>query len=179
MNQNEIMQSLRAEIAKLQRVLDLLSERSSAVTEVRRPGRPKGSGNRSVAPDPQEAEPKKRMMSAEGKARIAAAQKKRWAAQKSAPSDRKSRNQVALENKASKAVPPRTARKPVTTTAKKSEVASKKPGSAPTTSAKLGVPGSPRKNASKKVSVKKTTRQAGKRPAKQVVSTGPELQATA
>ena len=86
MNQNEMIQSLRAEIAKLERVLELLLDEPSASKEVRRPGRPKGSGNRATSFNPEEFAPKKRTMSAEGKARIAAAQKKRWAAQKSAPS---------------------------------------------------------------------------------------------
>ena len=110
MNQDEMIQSLRAEIAKLQRVLDLLLDQSTGADEVRRPGRPKGSGNKAMSFNPEEFAPKKRTMSAEGKARIAAAQKKRWAAQKTASTDRIVRKQAASTKKTSKAVPPRSAR---------------------------------------------------------------------
>ena len=84
MNQDEMIQSLRAEIAKLQRVLDPLLHQSSTADQVRRPGRPKGSGSKATSFNPEEFAPKKRTMSAEGKARIAAAQKKRWAVSKKA-----------------------------------------------------------------------------------------------
>ena len=85
MNQHEMIQSLRAEISKLQRALDALLDEPSTPEPVRRPGRPSGSTDRATSFNPEEFAPKKRTMSAEGKARIAAAQKKRWAAQKGSP----------------------------------------------------------------------------------------------
>ncbi len=54
----------------------------------KRPGRPKGSADKTTdvgtATLKKAAKPARRTMSAEGKARIAAAQKKRWAVQKQA-----------------------------------------------------------------------------------------------
>lgn len=82
MKQSEMIQSLQAEITKLQRVVDLLVNGSSDAKQPRRPGPSQGSSNRAISFNPEELTPKKRTMSAEGKARIVAAQKKRWAAVK-------------------------------------------------------------------------------------------------
>ena len=84
MNRDKIAQSLRAEIAHLQRVLDLMEEVPNTAPERGGPGRPKGAAGRVASVKPEPPTPKKRVMSAEGKARIAAAQKKRWAKAKRA-----------------------------------------------------------------------------------------------
>ena len=112
MNRNEVIGSIKAEIAKLQRVLDMLLEQPSEVVEARRPGRPKGSSNKATSFNPEELAPTKRTMSAEGKARIVAAQKKRWAAQKAAPAKRPSKTVVARKNVAKKTARP-VSRQPV------------------------------------------------------------------
>ncbi len=87
MNTQEILEGIDAEIAKLQQVRVLLLQ----ATEIKRSvGRPKKSV---VALQALAIKPKKRVMSAEGKARIAAAQKKRWAAKKT--STKKAAKRVA------------------------------------------------------------------------------------
>ena len=170
MNQNEMIEGLRAEIAKLQRVLDLLLEQTTETEPVRRPGRPKGSAKKSTSFNPEEFAPKKRAMSAEGKARIVAAQKKRWAAQKAASTKRPS-----------KTVSPKSAGKVAPKSAKKSAGAGKRTGS---TQAKTQTASAKRttavakKGAAKKTVVKKATRPASKRPAKQVAAPTPEAQTT-
>ena len=100
MNTSEILSAIDAEIAKLQQARVLLNGSSEAAIK-RSPGRPKKAAAplKAVAkPAPSKrgpgrpkkvAEPAKtvakRTLSAEGKARIAAAQKRRWeAAKKSA-----------------------------------------------------------------------------------------------
>ena len=81
MDRNEILEYLNAEITRLTTVRDLMS---GEAPEPRRRGRPKGSVSRATNFNPEEFTPeKRRTMSPEGKARVAAAQKKRWAAQKS------------------------------------------------------------------------------------------------
>ena len=102
MKQQEMIQGLRAEIAKLQQVLNLLVGGTTETESVRRPGRPKASGGKATSFNPEEFVPAKRTMSAEGKARIAAAQKKRWAAQKAAPTKR-SRKTVLAKSSAKSA----------------------------------------------------------------------------
>jgi hypothetical protein len=80
MNTNAIIEQIDAEISKLQQAKALLNSVGVASTK-RAAGRPKSvvaARIRSVSP----AKPVKRVMSAEGKARIAAAQKARWAAQR-------------------------------------------------------------------------------------------------
>lgn len=83
MNTNEILSALDAEIYKLQQVRSILAGYSAPVALKRGPGRPK-----KVVAAPQKAatglqvKTGKRVLSADGKARIAAAQKKRWAAAK-------------------------------------------------------------------------------------------------
>ena len=173
MNQNEMIQGLRAEIAKLQRVLDLLLEQPST-PEVRGPGRPKGSTNRATSFNPKEFAPKRRTMSAEGKARIAAAQKKRWAAQKGSAKTIAPAKKNASKAFASKAGSSKLAGKVAPATAKKSTGAGKRTGSAQGTSAKTLV-----KDVQKKTGAKKTIRAESMRPAKQAAGAGPEVQATA
>jgi hypothetical protein len=75
MNTQEILSIIDGEITKLQQARALLNGHSEPAAIKRAPGRPK----KVVAPMKTVA---KRTMSAEGKARIAAAQKKRWAAAK-------------------------------------------------------------------------------------------------
>jgi hypothetical protein len=77
MNTNEILSAIDAEISKLQQARSILGSYSEPLSIKRGPGRPKKTAvlAKIVA---------KRTMSAEGKARIAAAQKKRWAAAKKA-----------------------------------------------------------------------------------------------
>ena len=83
---DHIVSLIDQEIARLQRAratLAGLGSTSNALTK--RPGRPKGPTNKTAETSaPASNKPAKRMMTAEGKARIAAAQKKRWAAQKQA-----------------------------------------------------------------------------------------------
>ena len=171
MNQNEMIQSLRAEIAKLQRVLDMLLDQPRGHEEVRRPGRPKGSGNRATSFNPEEFAPKKRTMSAEGKARIAAAQKKRWAAQKAAPTKRPSK--TVLSKSSGKIAP---------IAAKNSAGAGKRTGSTraktQTASAKQTTVIA-KKVAAKKTVAKRTSRPATKRPAKPAAAPASEPQTTA
>ncbi len=97
---NEILEAIDVEIAKLQQVRAMLAGSADAIsgleTLAKRRGRPKGSGNKSAAPAKKSA---KRVMSAEGKARIAAAQKARWAAQKTAKK-RAAKKAIAAESPA-------------------------------------------------------------------------------
>ncbi|SEB50598.1 hypothetical protein [Terriglobus roseus] len=83
MNTNEILSAIDAEISKLQQARSILSGYSVPMALRRGPGRPKKTA---TAPQKAATAPQvkvvKRGMSAEGKARIAAAQKKRWAAAK-------------------------------------------------------------------------------------------------
>ena len=73
---NDILNQIDLEIERLQQARKLLSGTSDATSTGKRRGRPKGSFNKPAAPD----KPAKRKMSPEGKAKIAAAQKARWAA---------------------------------------------------------------------------------------------------
>jgi hypothetical protein len=98
MNTNQILSAIDAEIAKLQQARALLNGSSEPAATKRGPGRPKkiaakangiakpvaakrgpGRPKKVVAPAKAVA---KRTLSEEGKARIAAAQKRRWAAAK-------------------------------------------------------------------------------------------------
>jgi len=94
MNTNKILEAIDQEILKLQQARALLADAptiqaakpaaAKSATGKRR-GRPKGSVNKKAEfAAPVAVKPAKRTMSAEGKARIAAAQKARWAAQKRA-----------------------------------------------------------------------------------------------
>jgi hypothetical protein len=151
-------------------VLVLLLEQTTEAEPVRRPGRPKGSANKATSFNPEEFAPKKRAMSAEGKARIAAAQKKRWAAQ----------NAVSTK-RPNKTVSPKLAGKVAPKTAKKSAGAGKRTG--PTQGKTQTVPAKrstavAKKGAARKAIAKKMTRPASKRPAKQVAAPTPEPQTT-
>ncbi len=75
MNIEAIIEQIDAEISKLQQAKVLLNG-ATATSSKRGPGRPKVASvtSSSVAPTPA-----KRVMSAEGKAKIAQAQKARWA----------------------------------------------------------------------------------------------------
>jgi hypothetical protein len=76
MNTAELVQQIDLEISRLQKVRDLLSDSSPT-----RATRTSSSGASPVR--------KKRTLSPEARARIAAAQKKRWAAQKKAATSKK------------------------------------------------------------------------------------------
>jgi hypothetical protein len=71
MNTKSLITDIDKQIAKLQHARTVLLSLDSTPTRGKR-GRPAGSANK----------PKRRKMSAEGRAKIAAAQKKRWAAAK-------------------------------------------------------------------------------------------------
>ncbi len=84
MDLKEIVAYLNAEISRLTSARDLMAGQNAEASPRR--GRPKGSTNKSISVEAEKfLSPKRRTMSPEGKARIAAAQKKRWAAQKSTP----------------------------------------------------------------------------------------------
>jgi hypothetical protein len=80
MNTQAIIEQIDAEIYKLQQAKVLLNGVTSKPTK-RAPGRPKASNEVSK---PVVSAPTKRMMTAEGKAKIAEAQKRRWAKSKRA-----------------------------------------------------------------------------------------------
>jgi hypothetical protein len=87
MNTKDILEAIDQQISKLQQARTLLSEsptiQAKKPVAAKRRGRPKGSVNqRPEAISPATVKTNKRTMSAEGKARIAAAQKARWSAQK-------------------------------------------------------------------------------------------------
>jgi len=77
----DILSTIDAEIATLKQARALLAAGSAVTVAKRKPGRPA-----KVAPGTPIASPqkKKRVLSPEGRARIAAAAKKRWAAKKKA-----------------------------------------------------------------------------------------------
>jgi hypothetical protein len=79
MEVKHLLAEIDAEIARLQTARSSLTALSGAVAPRR--GRPKGSKN-AVSPVPPVTKPKK--MSAEGRKRIAEAQKRRWAAARKA-----------------------------------------------------------------------------------------------
>lgn len=81
MKTTEILTQLDAEIAKLKQARTLLSGSNEHPIEIitRKPGRPKST----AAPAPT-AKKKMRNLSPEGRARIAEAVRRRWAAQKKA-----------------------------------------------------------------------------------------------
>jgi hypothetical protein len=80
MTNQAILAAIDEEIIKLQQARAMLSDSTAGPTSVKKSvGRPKGSKSAASVPAP-----KKRTISAEGKARIAAGQKKRWAVAKKA-----------------------------------------------------------------------------------------------
>ncbi len=123
MDVQAIIDDIDRQFVQMRRVRELfVSIMEGDAPNAKRPGRPKGPSNKAaekgaVAPK-KAAKPAKRTMSAEGKARIAAAQKKRWAAQKQAqePATRK----YAAKPKAAK----KTAAKAKKTTAPEAQPAS-------------------------------------------------------
>ena len=78
MNTKSLIAEIDAQIAKLEQARTILLGLDPTPTKGKR-GRPKGSGTKKGT-----APMKRRKMSAEGRAKIAAAQKKRWAAAKKA-----------------------------------------------------------------------------------------------
>ncbi|MBB5060678.1 hypothetical protein HDF16_005414 [Granulicella aggregans] len=112
MNTNEILEAIDQEILKLQQAHALLADAPviQAVKPVaakpatgKRRGRPKGSVNKKAETvAPVVVKPAKRTMSAEGKARIAAAQKARWAAQKKTSKPAKAAAKRSLQRSARK-----------------------------------------------------------------------------
>ena len=86
MNTSDIVLAIDAEIAQLQKVKALLT--GTDLTTKRKPGRPAAAGarNKTTSFNPVEfaKKPKRRTMGAEGRAKIAAAQKTRWAKSKKA-----------------------------------------------------------------------------------------------
>ena len=184
MNQEEMIQSIRAEIAKLQQVLDLLLDKSNGaanpVEVIRRPGRPRGSGNRARVAESKGATSPKRTMSAEGRARIAAAQKKRWAASKAPVSGRNAEKLSPPAKVTPKTAPPKPARTEVPATVQKNARAGKKARStqaqAQRISAKKATSGAGKVPRTKSTA-KESTRQASRQPAKQVAAAAPEPQA--
>lgn len=80
MQTEQIIAAIDAEISKLQEAKELLSSGSASVTQKAKRGRPKGSKNAPV----KEQGTRKRTLSAEGRAKIAEAQRQRHAAQRKA-----------------------------------------------------------------------------------------------
>jgi hypothetical protein len=78
----DILAQLDAEIARLQQAKALLSSANASVAPAIRRGRPKKDA---ASPAPAKPAKKKRNLSPEGRARIAEAVKRRWAAQKAKP----------------------------------------------------------------------------------------------
>lgn len=78
----DVLRLIDEEISKLQRARVLILDEPASELQSKRRGRPKGSGSKnSKTIVPIVKKVVKRVISAEGKARIAAAQKARWAAQ--------------------------------------------------------------------------------------------------
>jgi hypothetical protein len=89
MNTNDIILSIDAEILRLQQAKALLTQTSSPTPAKRKAGRPTAASGSSKATSFNPADfdpraPKRRKISAAGRARIAAAQKARWARSKTA-----------------------------------------------------------------------------------------------
>lgn len=80
MNTQKILAAIDSEIARLSQARILLSDAESIAT-ANKPGRGRPKGSKNSEPV---AAPKKRTMSAEGKAKIAEAQRKRHAAARKA-----------------------------------------------------------------------------------------------
>ncbi len=105
MNIDEILQAIDKQITQLQQARALLTGSMNTQSTAKRRGRPAGSANKptpTIAPATKKSTA--RSMSADGRARIAAAQKARWAAKKKMS---KTPKPVAL-----KQVTPKTAPKP-------------------------------------------------------------------
>jgi hypothetical protein len=123
MDTNDIVLAIDAEIAQLQKVKALLT--GTDVAMKRKPGRPAGASAPATSFNPvefAEKPEKRRTMSTEGRAKIAAAQKARWA---------KSKRAAKKASRKAASAPPKKAvtAKPVTrkTAQVKKAVAVKKP----------------------------------------------------
>jgi hypothetical protein len=89
MNTNDIILTIDAEISRLQQAKALLTQTSSLTPAKRKPGRLTGTSgtNKATSSNPVDFDAKatkRRGLSAAGRARIAAAQKARWARSKTA-----------------------------------------------------------------------------------------------
>ena len=89
MNTNDILAAIDAEISRLQQAKAILADTSSLTGAKRKPGRPAtaSGGGKATSFNPAEFDVKptmRRAMSEAGRARIAAAQKARWAKVKKA-----------------------------------------------------------------------------------------------
>ena len=100
MNTESIIEQIDAEIAKLQQAKVLLTD-ATAVSGKRAPGRPKTSKIAARILEATPAKLVKRVMSAEGRAKIAEAQKARWAAKRK--QEKKAVNATAKVKAAKKA----------------------------------------------------------------------------
>ncbi len=111
MNIEDILSEIDAEIARLQQAKVLLgsSTPGTAVSVKRKPGRPPAAAKAFLALPVAKKSSKRRTMSPEGRAKIAAAQKARWAKSK----------------KAAKSVTKKKVGRPAKSTAKKSAPAKK------------------------------------------------------
>ena len=104
MNQQEMVVSLQAEIARLQQVVDLLTEQPAESPQSKGPGRPRKVAQ-APSSHPETPIPAVRRMSPEGKARIAAAQKKRWAKQKAVTAALAKKTSLSKQTKKALPVP--------------------------------------------------------------------------
>ena len=122
MNTEDILKALDEQIGHLHQARQVLAGSAAPAASLVRRGRPKGTKNKgAVAPASASAKATKRVMSAEGKARIAAAQKLRWEKQKAGAPTAKSAAATPASAKAKKAsAKPKAAKK---TAAKKSATA--------------------------------------------------------
>jgi hypothetical protein len=105
MNTEDILKAIDEQIGRLQQARQLLvGSAAPAGVSVRR-GRPKGSKNKgAVAPASTPPKAAERVMSAEAKARIAAAQKLRWEKQKAGDTTATSAAKTPVSARAKKAV---------------------------------------------------------------------------
>jgi len=134
MSARDIILAIDAEISRLEQARELLV--GVVQTGVKRRGRPKGSASRATSFNPADFVPRKRRsMSPEGKARIAAAQRARWAKQK-----------ASERTKAKKATKSAAGKQRVASLAGKESGASRR--TSPSTSSKALPNGGQRKNSS-------------------------------
>ena len=115
MNTEDILKAIDEQIGRLQQARQLLvGSATPAEVSVRR-GRPKGTKNKgAVAPATIPAKAVKRVMSAEGKARIAAAQKLRWEKQKAGTTAVKPSAKTSARAKKKAMATPKAAKKTAT-----------------------------------------------------------------
>jgi hypothetical protein len=106
---SDIIVVIDSEIAKLVQAKALLTGTSEVEEPVKRRGRPKGVSNHAITVSTAKAKTPTRKLSDEGKARIAAAQKARWATKKKTQKPLRKPSLVSA-NKAVKASAKKTAR---------------------------------------------------------------------